>query len=575
MVKELAGRRVLLLAVALVAIASAAVWWGRRPAPETTVAPGASRGGRLVATIRTEPRSFNRFVARDRTSNLLSLLLHGKLARIDGATQALEPDLAERWTAAGDGRTWTVRLRPGLAFSDGAPLTSADVLFSFAAAYDERTASALGGSLLVGGQPLAVTAPDPQTVVITFPAPFGPGLRLLDNLPILPRHKLGTALEEGRLREMWGLTTPPGELAGAGPFVLADYRPGERLVLARNPRYWRRDDRGAALPRLDTLTLLIVPDQNAELLRLESGETDLISGDVRPEDLAAIRRAADQGRVQLLDVGTALDADYFWFNLTPGAVPADRTWLQRRELREAVSLAVDRRALADTVYLGAAVPVAGPVTPGNHDWYDPSLAVPAPDPGRARQLLAAAGLTDRDGDGRLEAPDGSPARFTLLTQKGNSLRERAAAFLQQDLSKVGLAADVVTLEAPALIERLTARQYEAAFFVVQASDTDPASNLDFWLSGGAFHLWNAEQAAPATPWEARIDALMHQQVAVTDPVERRRLFNEVQRIFAQELPAIAFVAPKVSIAIGARVTGVRPSVLQPFVLWDAATLGVR
>jgi peptide/nickel transport system substrate-binding protein len=364
-------------------------------------------------------------------------------------------------------------------------------------------------------------------------------------------------------------------MAGLGPFVLGEYVPGERLVFARNPHYWERDERGAPLPRVDRLVLLVVPDQNAEMLRLEAGEVDLVTGEVRPDDLAAVRRLAGAGRLQLFDLGIGLDPEFLWFNLAPGAVPASRGWIQRRELRQAIALGVDRQAMADTVYLGAAVPAAGPVTPGNRDWHDPSLAVPPHDPARARALLGAAGLHDRNGDGMLEAPDGGPARFTLLTQKGNTLRERGAAFLQQELARLGLGVDIVTLEQPALVERLTSGRYEAIYFGTQASDTDPASNLDFWMSRGAFHFWHPEQASPATPWEARIDALMQQQIAATDPAERRRLFAEVQRIFAGELPAICFVAPRVYVATSARVTHVRPGLLQPYILWDAARLGVK
>lgn len=544
-------------------------------APDPTLSGGSPRGGTLVATVRSDPRSFNRFVARDRTSNLVSLLVHGKLVQTNLATQEVEPALAERWTSSADGRTWTFALRPGVRFSDGTPFTSADVMFSFAAAYDEKTASPLGGSLMVGGRPLAVSAPDPYTVVVSFPTAFGPGLRLLDNLPILPRHKLEAALRDGTLRDAWGLTTPPVELAGLGPFVLTEYRPGERLSFARNPNHWARDGDGQSLPRLDGLTILIVPDHDAELLRLESGEADLTSGEVRPEDLAAIRQAQSQGRLQLLEVGVGLDADFLWFNLKGGAVPAARQWLQRRELRLAIAAAVDRQAFADTVYLGAATPIGGPVTPGNRDWYDASIPVPARDLARAREWLAAAGLRDGNGDGQLEAPDGAPARMTLLTQKGNSIRERSAAFLQQDLQGIGLGVDVVTLEAPALIERITTGQYEAAYFGAQASDTDPASNLDFWLSSGAFHPWNPEQEKPATAWEARIDDLMQRQVASTDRATRRELFSQVQRILAEEMPAIYFVAPRVSVAASARVTGLRPGLLQPFILWDASRLGVK
>jgi peptide/nickel transport system substrate-binding protein len=573
MVNKLAGRLAGLGAAAVILL-GVVLWWSW-PAGEPGTPPDSRGGGPLVATIRSEPRSFNRLVARDRVSNLVSLLLHGKLVQTNLETQRVEPALARDWSASADGRTVTLRLRKDVRFSDGTPFTADDVLFSLAAAYDERTASPLAGSLQVGGLPLMMTSPDALTVVVTFPSSFGPGVRVLDNLPILPKHKLQDHLAAGTLRDAWSLTTPPADLVGLGPFVLSEYRPGERLVFARNPHYWGRSSEGETLPRLDGLTLLIVPDQNAELLRLESGEAHLTSGELRPEDLASVRRAAQSGSLQTFDVGVGLDADFLWFNLREDAVPSARRWLQSRALRQAISAAVDRQEFANTVYLGAAVPVAGPVTPGNREWHVPDLPVPTPDAARARQLLAAAGLTDRNGDGRLEAPDGREARFSVLTQKGNTLRERSAAFIQQDLGRLGLAIDVVPLEVPALIDRITRGGYEAAYFGAQASDSDPATNLDYWLSSGAFHPWNPEQAHPATPWEERIDALMRQQVATPEASERRRLFREVQRIFHDEMPAIYFVAPRVVLAASPRLTGVRAGLLQPYILWDAASLGLR
>jgi peptide/nickel transport system substrate-binding protein len=572
MAQKLAGPRAIAVAVVVLGL-GAAVWWNTRgPAP----APAAdARGGTLVGTIRTEPRSFNRFVARDRTSNLVSLLLHDKLIHLNVATQQVEPGLAESWSSDADARTWTLHLRKNVVFSDGHPFTSDDVLFSLRAAYDEKTASPLGGSLTIDGKPLEASAPDPATVVITLPAPFGPGVRILDNLPILPRHQLDAALQAGSLRDAWALTTPPSEMAGLGAFILTEYLPGERLAFARNPHYWGRAADGTRLPHLDAITLVVVPDQDAELLRLESGDADLVTGEVRPEDLDAVKRATDQGRLRTIDAGVSLDADFLWFNLKPNAFPASRAWLQRRELREAISLAVDRHAFSDTVFLGAAVPIGGPVTPGNRDWYEASVSAPAQDLARARQLVAAAGLSDANGDGQLDAPDGKPARFSLLTQKGHTLRERSASFVQQDLQKLGLGVDVVALEAPALIDRVTSGAYEAAYFGMQASDTDPATNLDYWLSSGAFHPWNPGQARPSTAWEAEIDDLMRRQVAATDVADRKRLFGEVQRVFAREQPAIYFAAPRLTLATSARVDGVRAGLLQPYILWDAANLRVR
>ena len=106
----------------------------------------------------------------------------------------------------------------------------------------------------------------------------------------------------------------------------------------------------------------------------------------------------------------------------------------------------------------------------------------------ARTRLAGVGLTDVDGDGQLDSPDGTPAHFTLLTQRGHSVRERAAAVIAQDLGRLGVTVDVVALEFGALIDRVSEMDFDAVY--LGASDTDPGSNLDLWLSGSAFHVWN-------------------------------------------------------------------------------------
>lgn len=555
------------------------VWLIRRPPTEPPIPPNL-RGGALVSSIRREPPTFNRYShngGRDSITDTITFLTQAKLVRVNRLTQEVEPWLAESWTTSADGLVTTLRLRRGVTFSDGVPFTSADVLFAFRAVYDKKTASPLGESLLVNGQPLKVAALDDATVTVTFPSRFGPGVRLLDNLPVLPRHRLERALDEGTLSDAWGVTTPPSEIVGLGPFVLSEYVPGQRLVFLRNPRYWRSDASGIQYPYLERLTLEIVPDQNAELLRLQTGQTDFGQSEVRAEDYAALKRLADTGRMQLLDLGVGLDPDSFWFNLNPRSPAADpaRPWLQRVELRRAISLAVDRQAYADTVFLGAGVPVYGPITPGNTRWYDPDLPRPPADPARAAQLLADIGLADRDGDGMLEDQQGTPARFTLLTQKGNTALERGAAVIRDDLARIGLGVDVVPLEVGALVDRLQRGDYEAIFFRFLTTDFDPALNLDFWLSSGGAHVWNPLQPKAATEWERQIDELMHQQTATLDEAERKALFNRVQRIFADELPIIHFAAPRVYMAVSARVVNATPALLRPMVLWNPDALAVR
>jgi len=527
--------------------------------------------------MRSEPRTFNPHAGRDFASSLVISLTQARLLRVNRATQQLEPWLAESYTCSPDALSCTLTLRQGIAFSDGAPFTSADVVFSFQAAYDEKTGSPLGDALLVGGKPLAVTARDAHTVAVAFPSVYGPGLRLLDSLPILPRHRLEAAFKAGTLREQWGPAAPPADIAGLGPFVIQAYLPGQRLVLVRNPKYWRRDAAGTQLPYLDRLTLEITPDQNAELLRLQSGQADLTQSEVRPDDYAALRREAAAGKLRLADAGPAFDADAFWFNLKPGAKAHDgRPWLARVELRRAVSHAVNRRAFADEVFLGAAEPHWGPITPSNKTWFAPEGAIDREiyDMGRARVLLAGLGLRDANSDGMLDDAAGAPARFALVTQKGNTALEKGAAFIRDELKKVGLAVDVVPLEVGALVDRMTKGDYDALYFRFLTTDTDPAMNLDFWLSSGGAHVWNMEQAVPATPWEKQIDTLMGAMAGERNPSRRRLLFLEAQKLLSQNLPVVYFAVPRVYVATSTRVAGATPAPVRPPILWNADAIGV-
>lgn len=544
-------------------------------APGAVSKSGVPRGGELLVSTRSEPRSFNRHAARDTTTDLVSNLTQAKLVRINQATQAVEPWLADSWTSADEGRRVTMTLRRDVLFSDGHPFTADDVLFSFEAVYDGKSGSALADSVQAGGRKLQVEAADPHTIVITFPSPFAPGIRILDNLPILPRHRLEGALKAGAFTKAWGLETPPSDIVGLGPFVLSQYVPGERIVFTRNPHYFLKAPDGAPLPYLDRLVIEIVPDQNAELLRLESGQLDMMTSEISPDAYAPLKRAADAGRVKLLDLGVSRNAEGLFFNLKPGALGNDprAAWLQRDELRRAISMAVDRKVFADTVFLGAGVPVYGPETPANKTWYWAGMPQTPHDPAAAKQLLASIGLTDR-GDGVLKDARNRPARFTLLTQKGRPNLERGAAVIRDELKKIGVAVDVVTLDAGAVIQAFLTANYDAVYFSADKTDLDPAINPDFWFSSGSAHVWNLEQKTPATDWERHIDELMTKQIASPAPAERKRLYDQVQQIFSEHLPIVYFVAPRIYVAHAARVTNLTPSEFRPQLLWRPDTVAV-
>jgi peptide/nickel transport system substrate-binding protein len=546
---------------------------GAAPAPQSAVS-GPARGGSLTATLRSEPGSFNRFGPGGNSTPVeaVTRLTHATLVRLNRATGDYEPWLAEKWTASPDGRVFTLTLRDGVAFSDGAPFSSDDVLFTFRALYDPSTKSPLASGVMVQKKPLQVTATDRRTVVVTFPAPFTAGIAMLDNVPIYPKHQLQAALDAGTFGTAWGTGTKPGTMAGLGPFVLSEYVPGQRLTVTRNPHYWQKDAAGTALPYLDSIVMEFVASQDAEILRLQAGSADLMThAEVRPIDIASLRKLRDQGSLQMAEVGIGLDPNMLWFNLAPGAAARKaKPWLQRTEFRQAISYAVNRDAIANTVYLGAAVPIYGPVSPGNRTWYSDTAPKYPHDPAKAKALLSGLGLTDRNGDGMLEDAAGQPAQFSILAQKGN-IREQVATVIQEQLRLAGIKADVVGLDPSAMFGRFGQGEYESIYHGFQASSLDPAMNMDFWMSRGSAHVWNF---GPPAPWEQTIDDLMQKQVAATSVPERQQLFADVQKVFGENVPAICFVAPKVWVAMSRRVGGAMPVLLDPKLLWNPDTLYV-
>jgi peptide/nickel transport system substrate-binding protein len=557
-------------------------WWaGSQPesdgGTEITISDANTRGGNLTVSLRSEPRTFNRFVARDFPTEFVSVLTGAKLVRVNRATGDVEPRLAEKWSLAPDNLTYTLTLRDGLTWSDGTPFTSADVVFSFAAIYDAKVASILASSLKIKGEPLAISAPDAKTVVVKFPSTFGPGIAILDNVALAPKHKYEAALESGTFAKAMGADTPPADLVTIGPFKLTSYAPGQRLVFSRNERYYNKDVAGIQLPYLDQVTLEIVPDQNAELVRLQSGQIDMLQQQVRSEDLATLRPLVDQNQLRLIELGVSTDPDLFFFNLRDPYWAKDprRDWITRKEFRHAISHAIDREAYANTVYLGAGVPIWGPVTPGNKQWFSPNVPRYGYSIERAKEILAGLGLTNRDQDEWLEDAKGTEARFSVLTYQGNTSLERGSAILRDELKQVGIAVDVVTMEQGALVQRMLQGQFESIMFFFTSTNLDPAMNPDLWLSSGSAHIWNIGQAKPATDWEKEIDDKMVTVMSSLDQAERHRVFNEIQQIFANNLPAIYFVAPRLYMATSTRVGGLSPSILRPQLLWDVDRITVQ
>jgi peptide/nickel transport system substrate-binding protein len=543
-----------------------------------------TRGGDLVASITADPATFNRLFASGVANALVADQLAADLVHINRSTHELEPSLASRWEVAKDSRTYTVHLRRGVRFSDGSPFTADDVIFTLQALADPRIESTLADQLRVDEKFPTVTPVDTYTVRITWPRPVGTGLRAFDSIPILPKSQLLKSYQDGTLASAWGPTSSPKEIVGLGPFRLKEYQRGVKVVFERNPYFWKRDKAGRTLPYLDTLTFLVIQDRNAEALRFEAGEIDLL-GSMSAENYARLRSSDRAGNFTLRDLGPGLGMDFLWFNLNPGKNASGAPFVDPEKLavfeqaafRQAVSGALDRQGMVRAVLLGLGTPQCGPVSSGNKLWYHEGLR-PAPfDPKQARLLLAQAGLKTANSEGILQFGAGRrPFEFVVLTARGNATRERTAEIIRQNLAQVGLRANIQLLLPNELISRiLRSFDYEAILFGPAPTDIVPDLQADLWYSSGASHFWYPRQSKPSTPWEAEVDTLTTRLVQTLDPAARMKTFVQMQEIWARHIPAIPTMAPNILSGWNNVVGNLRPSILVPYLLWNAAELTKR
>ena len=531
-------------------------------------------GGALVVSLRAEPKTLNPVIALDAPSREVMRRLHADLMSIDRDTLQPRPELAERVETSPDGKRMTVTLRRDLRFSDGVPCTADDVVFTFQSFLDERFASPQRELLIVGGRPLAVRKLDARRVVFEFAAPYAPAERLFDGVPVLPMHVLGPLAKDGSLASAWGLGADPRRVVGLGPFRLREYVAGQRIVLERNPHYFRRDARGQPLPYLDTITFVVVANEDAQVARLKAGEVDVI-GRLSPS--AAVQLEAAGPGVRVHDGGPSLEYNFLLLNLnpiaagTPDASTSARAWWADARVRRALSLAVDRDAMVRLVYYRRATAIGVPVSPANTPWFNTALGSPRRDLAAARALLEQAGSRLRDG--KLLDPGGRPVGFSIAVAANNAPRRQMATMLADDLKAVGIAVTVVPLEFRALVDRVTRSfDFDAAVMGLASGDVDPAADLNVWKSTGATHLWRMDQSTAPPAWEAEIDRLMEAQLVTRDTAARKRSFDRVQVIAAEQMPVVPLVSPHLVSAFSSALGNVRPSILDSSAIWNAGQI---
>lgn len=523
-------------------------------AAKNCIAQAAARlPGELAWTIGYDPKTFDPAKVDDLESETVRYLTGGVLLRFNRLTQKVEPRLAESWSGSPDGKTITFRLRAGLRFSDGSPLTARDAAWSIQRVLLPATGAPVADEFIAPAQ-VRVDAPDARTVIVQLPQRVVGIGKVFDEIAIEPAGRPS----EGRVT--------------SGPFFVAEYEMSQFVRLRRNPYYDLRDADGAALPRASGVLLDIVQNPEEQIRLFLRGESDVI--DRLPPDAYELLRQRAPGTVR--DLGPSLNTEQMWFNQAPGApLPGwEKAWFRNQAFRVAVSQAIHRDDIARVVYLGHATPAYSFISPANSIWYDRNLTAPHSDVAAARAGLLRAGF--RLQGGQLVDAGGHAVKFSILTNAGNDERLKMATLIQQDLAAVGMQVNVVTLDFPALIERLMhTQEYEACLLGLENVDVDPNEMMNIWRSSSPNHQWNPSEKTPATPWEAEIDREMKLQATSRSDAARKAAVDRVQQIVADEEPFIYLVYPNVLVGISPRLEGAQPAVLEPELWWNVEQLHLR
>jgi peptide/nickel transport system substrate-binding protein len=558
------------------------------PLPEPPVVvncePG-NFGGRLVVSEIGDPKTFNFIMANESSSIDIGRFMFWGLLNFDVPTQEITPGLAESWTNSPDGKTWTFKLRKNMRWSDGEPLTADDVVFTWNdVIYNTNIDTAARDPFIIDGKGFSVTKVDDLTIQVVTPEIYAPFLVAFGaGVPIMPKHIMAEAVANGTFTSSYGINADPSQIVGSGPYRLKEYKAAQYTLLERNPYFLEVDKQGQRLPYIDDIIFTVVPDLNAMSLRFLSGESD-VDDTVFPYEYDQFKTASANGKFQLLEPGTGLEMSFFWFNentnvnLKTGQPYVDSKklkWFRNTKFRQACSYAIDRDAIIKSIFSGRAIPAYGFETPGNKKWFDPNIQKYPHDPAKALALLKEIGIEKRNGDDFLTDADGNKIEFVLNTNTGNGAREKAAVLIAADLKNLGMNVIFQPIEFNTLITKIdNTYDYDCILMgLAPGTSADPSDSMNVIKSTGFTHQWFPREKTPSTDWEARLDYLMDAQMKTLDYAERKKDYNEVQEILAEQQPMIFTVTPMYYAAIRSDIGNVRASSLSSYrATWNAEEL---
>ncbi len=544
-------------------------------------------GGTFVLAIPNDIKTLNPILVTDITSSTV-LWYHLFRCLVDYRNGDNPPDydsgVCTSYENSPDAKHWTFHLRRGVRWSDGEPFTADDVIFSYDVVRDERVQNAACDMFKEGAdesdKPIYpdIEKLDDYTVRFNLHQPNGAFLVAILNLYLVPKHRWEQDLRAGTFDQTMKVNSDPKDVIGLGPFRFKEYVTGQRVVLERNPYFWKADEKGQRLPYLDRIIFVIAKDFNTITAKFQAGEIDGMDR-VRAEEVALVKRM-ESDEIKVEDTGISLDSTWLAFNQNTGVnkstgKPFLETWKQNifreQKFRQAVSYAINREGLANTVFAGRGVPVYTLVTPGNTVWYSDDIQKYPYDPERAKQMLAEINLKDTNNDGFLEDAEGHTLEINLVTNSDNSQRVSVMGFVAGNLKDVGIKANVNPISFNVLIDMMqSVFNFDAIVLGWSAGvPPDPVNNKNVLLSSGLNHIGFPSQKKPSTPWEARIDELVSKFESTADMSERKQVFAEVQRIWSEQLPDINLIAAREAVAYKTRFSNIHPSNMVPRLSWNS------
>lgn len=553
--------------------------------PALRIEPGKRGGTFTIVNFGEGPKTFNPITSNESSSSDIVGRLFDGLIGFDNETQEYYPALLKEWYMDKDPRVWILKLRSGIKWSDGHPITADDIMFTVQVIYDKNVGSSTRDILQVDGKPIEFEKVDDLTVKAKSAVPSGVMHVILGIGPI-PKHVYEQPYKEGKFDQAMNIDVAPEKIVCSGPFKLQRYDKGQRVILEPNPHYYRFDRNGTRLPYLDSLIFTYVPDMNAQLLRFQRGECDGLvrpSPDSVPDMMDPAKQAKE--KYKLYDAGPGEGGNLFWFNLKEGTNattgkpfvdPGRQAWYKDPRFRKAVMHAFDKESIIRTELRGLAANTWSMESPANKAWYNPNLPKYEFSREKAVALLEEMGMKDRDNDGVREDTSGTKVSFTFITNKGNKIRERVATLLSQDLKAVGVDARPQFVDFNALVT-MTADtfEYDACLLGLGGGGTHPVTSMNVYRSSGQTHLFNPKQEKPATPWEAELDDLANRFSATLDIGKQKEIYHRMQMIMAEQLPVLPLWTMKVYVAVRDGFGNVKPTALSHELLWNADEIYVK